>query len=52
LLLAYVGQVLGEQWDSNPAIRSAFHLADFAIAALVVAAISWFIYRRRRGRAE
>ncbi|HEV7719402.1 MAG TPA: DedA family protein [Arsenicitalea sp.] len=50
LLLAYIGQALGQQWQTNPAIRTAFHLADFAMVALVVIAIAWFIYRRRIAR--
>jgi membrane protein DedA with SNARE-associated domain len=46
--LAYVGQQLGQQWDSNPNVKSAFHYADFLIAALGVAGAGWFIYRRVR----
>ncbi len=50
-LLAYIGQVLGAQWDSNPALKSAFHSADIVIAVLVVAAIAWFVWSHLRRRA-
>jgi len=52
LALAYVGQLLGTQWNDNPALKSAFHGADIVIVLLVVAAIAWFVWnhlRRRRG---
>lgn len=41
LTLAYLGQVLGEQWDTNPAIKTAFHDADALIILLVAAAFGW-----------
>ncbi len=50
--LAYVGEQLGIQWDSNPALKSAFHSADLVIVVVVVLAIGWFVWshlRRRRG---
>ena len=48
--LAYVGQLLGQQWDSNPAIKTAFHSADALIVGLVVLAIAWFVWSRLRQR--
>ncbi|HVW93817.1 MAG TPA: DedA family protein [Devosia sp.] len=48
LLLAWIGQVLGAQWDSNPALKSAFHSADAAIVVIAVVAIGWYVWRRRR----
>lgn len=52
--LAYLGQILGEQWDKNPAIQTAFHGADVLIALLVLAAIGWFVWTRlhQRSRAD
>ena len=50
LLLTYVGQQLGAQWDSNPALKAAFHNADIAIVLLVVAGIAWFVWSRQRRR--
>ena len=48
--LAYVGMVLGERWASVPWLHTVFHYADIAIAALVVAAVVWFVWERRRRR--
>lgn len=48
LMLAYVGMVLGDKWASDPRMHEIFHYADFAIAALVLAAIGHFVWQRRR----
>jgi len=52
LLLAWVGEQLGIQWDSNPALKTAFHSADALIVVGVLAALAWFVWshmKRRRG---
>jgi membrane protein DedA with SNARE-associated domain len=43
--LAYVGQLLGEQWDKNDALRTWFHRFDFLIGVAIVAAAAWWIWR-------
>ena len=43
--LAYVGQVLGEQWDKNEALKSWFHRFDFLIGVAVLAAAAWWVWR-------
>lgn len=48
--LAWIGFKLGEQWDRNPTLRSAFHYADLAVVALVLAGIAWFVFQRTRTR--
>jgi len=51
LLLAYIGEQLGVQWDTNPALKAAFHNADIVIVAVVVIAVAWFVWshlKRRR----
>ena len=51
LLLAYVGQQLGVQWNNNPALKTAFHGADAVIVVVVLAGIGWFVWshlKRRR----
>ncbi|MCI0530596.1 MAG: DedA family protein [candidate division Zixibacteria bacterium] len=40
--LAYVGKVMGENWDN---LQTYFHQADIVIGVLIVAAIAWFLYR-------
>ncbi len=40
--LAYVGKILGENWQS---IRVYFHNADIVIVVLIVLGIGFFIYR-------
>jgi len=41
LALVYAGKALGDNWEQVRAVLSKF---DYAIAALVVAAIAWYIY--------
>jgi membrane protein DedA with SNARE-associated domain len=43
--LAYVGQVLGEQWDKNEALKAWFHRFDFVIGIIGVLAVAWWIWR-------
>jgi membrane protein DedA with SNARE-associated domain len=43
--LAYVGQLLGEQWDKNDALKSWFHRFDFVIGIILVLAIIWWVRR-------
>jgi membrane protein DedA with SNARE-associated domain len=48
VLLAYVGVVLGEAWDTTPWLHALMHFADIAIACLVVLGIVWHVGRVRR----
>ncbi|HEX3560587.1 MAG TPA: DedA family protein [Pyrinomonadaceae bacterium] len=43
--LAYVGQVLGEQWDKNEALKSWFHRFDFLIGLAFLLAVAWWVWR-------
>ncbi len=43
--LAYVGQILGEQWDKNETLKSWFHRFDFVIGIIGVLAVGWWIWR-------
>jgi membrane protein DedA with SNARE-associated domain len=43
--LAYIGQLLGEQWDKNPTLKSWFHRFDFVIGIAIVLAIVWWVWR-------
>ena len=43
--LAYVGQLLGEQWDKNDTLKTWFHRFDFAIGILIVAGAVWWVWR-------
>jgi len=44
--LAYVGLVLGQQWETNPTVKAVFHNADIVIVALAVVAVAWVVMRR------
>jgi membrane protein DedA with SNARE-associated domain len=48
--LAYVGDVLGEHWDTDPRLRTWFHRFDFAIGGLLVIAVVWFVWNRWQHR--
>jgi membrane protein DedA with SNARE-associated domain len=43
--LAYVGQLLGEQWDKNDTLKSWFHRFDFLIGIILVLGVIWWVRR-------
>jgi membrane protein DedA with SNARE-associated domain len=43
--LAYVGQILGEQWDKNETLKIWFHRFDFLIGAVILLAAVWWVWR-------
>src|SRR5262249_25996255 len=43
--LAYVGQVLGEQWDKSDTLKTWFHSFDFVIDSIAIFAAVWWIWR-------
>src|SRR5467141_2778741 len=43
--LAYVGQKLGEQWETNPMLKTFFHRFDFVIGIVGVLAVAWWVRR-------
>jgi membrane protein DedA with SNARE-associated domain len=45
-VLAYIGARLGEQWDSDPWLRSIMHQSDLVILVALLAGIAWFVWRR------
>ena len=50
LALAFIGERLGTQWDTNPTLRAWFHRFDAVIVVVVVIAAGVFVYRRLAGR--
>lgn len=51
--LAYVGQLLGEQWDKSETLKTWFHRFDFVIGILGVLAVAWWIRRHfKHARAD
>lgn len=46
--LAYLGMVLGEQWDKNPTVKAIFHRFDWAVVAILVLGFLGYIYLRWR----
>jgi membrane protein DedA with SNARE-associated domain len=46
--LAWVGMKLGERWDKDPRLKSAFHRFDLAIGILLVAGAAWFVWHKLR----
>ncbi|GAA3702405.1 MULTISPECIES: DedA family protein [Sphingomonas] len=49
LALAWVGMKLGDQWNSDPRLKAAFHQADLAIGLVLVALIGLYVWHRVRG---
>jgi membrane protein DedA with SNARE-associated domain len=49
-VLAYIGYVLGERWNTDPRLMSAMHSLNFAIAGLLALGLAWFVWRHIRSR--
>jgi membrane protein DedA with SNARE-associated domain len=48
--LAYVGQKLGERWESDPRLKQVFHRFDAAIAVAIVIAVAFYLWLHLRHR--
>ena len=48
-VLAWVGRELGEQWNSDPRLKAAFHQAHIVIGVLGALAIAFYIWHRVNG---
>ncbi len=44
--LAYVGMLLGENWEKDPRLKQWFHRFDAVIGGILVLAIVWFVWTR------
>lgn len=47
--LAWAGMKLGNSWNTDPRIKTAFHSADALIAVVLVALVGFYIWHRVRG---
>jgi membrane protein DedA with SNARE-associated domain len=43
--LAYVGQLLGEQWDKSETLKTWFHRFDFLIGVILLLGAAWWVWR-------
>lgn len=43
--LAYIGQKLGEQWDTNDTLKTWFHRFDFLIGIAGLIFVAWWVWR-------
>lgn len=50
--LAYVGQQLGDRWNSDPRLKDFMHRFDGLIVAAIVACIVWYIWSHMRHRVK
>ena len=48
--LAYVGKVLGEQWDKDPRLKEWFHRLDAVVGLALLAAVILFVWSRWKNR--
>ena len=46
--LAYVGDRLGEKWNTDPALRAVMHKFDLVILAILAIGLVWLLWRRLR----
>jgi membrane protein DedA with SNARE-associated domain len=50
--LAYVGMKLGQQWDTNPAFKAAFHRFHLAVEVVLLIGIVWFLWTHIKSRRQ
>ena len=50
--LAYVGEKLGQRWDSDPLLKELFHRFDAAVVVLLVAAAAWYVWSHLKHRVK
>jgi membrane protein DedA with SNARE-associated domain len=50
--LAYVGEKLGQRWDSDPLLKELFHRFDAAVVVLLLAAGAWYVWSHLRHRVK
>jgi len=48
LALAYVGFVLGREWDRNPMLQQIMRYLDYGVLAAVLLGAGWYVFTRRR----
>lgn len=48
--LAYLGMVLGDHWQDDPRLKTAFHVADVVVVLALVSLGVWYVLRRRRAQ--
>ena len=51
-VLAYVGYVLGNRWNTDPRLRAVMHRFDFVILGLLLLGVGWLVWRHFRHRAR
>lgn len=47
--LAYIGMVLGDQWNNSPWLKAAFHSADLVIGLAILGLGGWYIWHKVKG---
>ncbi len=48
--LAYVGEQLGERWNSDPRLKDFMHRFDGVIVAIILAAVIWYVWSHLKHR--
>ena len=48
LALAYVGDLLGARWQTDPRLRTVMHSLDGVIVAVALLGVAWFVWRHLR----
>lgn len=50
--LAWLGMVLGDAWNNDPAVKAWFHRFDAVIVLVGLMAVGWFLWTRWKRRAR
>ncbi len=50
--LAYIGERLGESWNTDPRLKDFMHRFDGAIVTAIVACVVWYVWSHLRHRAK
>ena len=47
-VLAYVGDRLGDKWNTDPALRAVMHRFDLAVLVILAIGLAWLVWRQLR----
>ncbi len=51
-VLAYVGEKLGQSWETDPRFKAAFHRFHVVVLVALVAGLAWFVWSHWRHRSR
>ena len=51
-VLAYVGEKLGQGWETDPRFKAAFHRFHLIVVVVLIAGFAWFVWSHWKNRSQ